>query len=440
MPNDPAIPGKFHITTFGCQMNFHDSERLTGALSAAGWEETEVPGDADAVIIITCCVRQSAEDRFWGFLGSLKPLKREKGTLFAVGGCVAQNEGEAVFKRAPHVDLVFGTHQYPHIVELLDAAASQATCILDMPGLELDSLPLSRREKFRAWVPIIYGCDNYCTYCVVPYTRGREISRPREELIREIGTLVGEGVLEVVLLGQNVNSYDRDGEGFSPLLSAVASTWPDIRIRFLTSHPRDFTPDIIQVMSDFPNICRYVHIPLQAGSDSILEAMGRGYNRAAYLEKIDAIREGLPGVAVSSDLMVGFPGEEEKDFLETLEAARYCRYDQAYTYFYNPRPGTVAMEGRWPEVPHDITMERFGRLAALVKELAHASNDADIGKSMEVLVEGESRKPSCSRLKGRSRTNKVVNFEGGLSLIGKTVEVSITGAGPWSLTGTLERT
>ncbi len=314
MSNNPAIPGKFHITTFGCQMNFHDSERLAGAFNAAGWEEVEAPGDADAVIIITCCVRQSAEDRFWGFLSSLKPLKREKGTLFAVGGCVAQNEGEAVFKRAPHVDLVFGTHQYPHIAELLDAAAGQAVCVLDMPGLELDGLPLSRHEKFRAWVPIIYGCDNYCTYCVVPYTRGRETSRPREELIREIGTLVDEGALEVVLLGQNVNSYDRDGEGFSPLLSAVASHWPDIRIRFLTSHPRDFTPDIIKVMSDHPNVCRYVHLPLQAGSDSILKAMGRGYDRAAYLEKIDAIREGLPGVAVSSDLMVGFPGERRGGF------------------------------------------------------------------------------------------------------------------------------
>lgn len=419
-------------------MNFHDGERLAGILDAAGWEKSASPENADAIIIITCCVRKSAEDRFWGFLNSMKPLKRRNGTLFAVGGCVAQNEGEAVFEKAPHVDLVFGTHQYTHIVELLDESAQHRMCALEMTGLELGGLPAARNERFRAWVPIINGCNNFCTYCVVPYTRGREVSRSRNELLREIDSLVEDGAMEIVLLGQNVNSYFSEGERFPSLLSRVASRWPATRIRFITSHPRDFNDEIIEVMADHPNICRYIHIPLQAGSDRILEAMGRGYDLSSYLGKIDSIRESLPGAAISSDLMVGFPGEEENDFDHTLEASMHCRYDQAYTYIYNPRPGTAATKSDWPEVPHGVKMERFNRLAALIKRLAHESNENDVGKVLEVLVEGESRKTSPSRLKGRTGTNKVVNFEGDQDLVGKTVDVAITGAGPWSLTGSLD--
>lgn len=438
MPRHADSTLKFNLTTFGCQMNFHDGERISGILAAAGWEEAPVPDEADAVIIVTCCVRQSAEDRFWGYLNSLKPLKKKRGTIFAVGGCVAQKQGSGVMERAPHVDLVFGTQQYPHIAGLLEAAARQPLCVLDMPGLELDGLPLSRREMFRAWVPVIYGCNNFCTYCVVPYTRGPEISRSRGEICREIGSLVEEGTLEVVLLGQNVSSYDSEGTGFSSLLSEVASLWPGVRIMFLTSHPRDFTPDIIEVMSEHKNICRYVHLPLQAGSDAILKAMGRGYDRSSYMATIDAVRDALPEAAISTDLMVGFPGESEDDFLATLDAARYCRYDQAYTFVYNTRPGTAAAEAGWPEVPHEAKMERFERLAALVKKMACRSNEADVGKVMDVLVEGESRKPSDSRLKGRSVTNKVVNFPGERRLIGTIAKVKITGAGTWSLAGEQE--
>lgn len=433
-------PGSFHITTFGCQMNFHDSERLSGILAAAGWREAADISEADAVILITCCVRQSAEDRFWGYLNSLKPLKRERGCLFAVGGCIAQNEGTNIFERAPHVDLVFGTHQYPHIAELLDAAASAPVCVLEMSGLDLAGLPLARSDEFRAWVPIIYGCDNFCSYCVVPYTRGRETSRPRDELLDEIAGLIDDGAREVVLLGQNVNSYGKgapDGIRFASLLGEVAGRWPRTRIRFLTSHPRDFSDDIIETMAGHANICRFVHLPLQAGSDRILRAMRRGYDRAEYLAKVEAIRERLPGVAVTSDLMVGFPGEEEEDFLKTLDAVRASRYDQAYTYIYNRRAGTTAADGPWPEVPHEVIMERFNRLAALVKELSLSSNQADVGKILEVLVEGEGRKSTPPGLRGRTATNKVVNFAGSRESIGTMVEVEITRAGPWSLNGKL---
>jgi tRNA-2-methylthio-N6-dimethylallyladenosine synthase len=438
MQPDTIQPRSFHITTYGCQMNFHDSERLSGILAAAGWREAADVREADAVILITCCVRQSAEDRFWGYLNSLKPLKRERGSLFAVGGCIAQNEGTNLFERAPHVDLVFGTHQYPHIADLLDAATVSPVCALEMSGLDLAGLPLARCEEFRAWVPIIYGCDNFCSYCVVPFTRGRETSRPREELLAEISGLIDDGAREVVLLGQNVNSYGKgapDGIRFATLLGEIAGRWPHTRIRFLTSHPRDFSSDIIEAMAEHANICRFVHLPLQAGSDRILQAMRRGYDRASYLAKVEEIRERLPGVAVTSDLMVGFPGEEEDDFLLTLDAVRSSRYDQAYTYIYNRRAGTAAADGPWPEVPHAIMMERFNHLAALVKELSFTSNQSDVGKVLEVLVEGEGRKSASPGLRGRTTTNKVVNFAGGKESIGTMVKVEITRAGPWSLGG-----
>lgn len=432
------MSGTFHITTFGCQMNFHDSERLGGVLKAAGWREATSQREADAVILMTCCVRQSAEDRFWGHLQSLRSIKRDSGPLFAVGGCVAQNEGLSLFERAPHVDLVFGTHQYPRIAELLEEASVAPLCALEMPGLDLEDVPLARTEAFRAMVPIIYGCDNYCSYCVVPFTRGRETSRPRAELLREISELVENGAREIILLGQNVNSYGRDLTGepqFASLLGEVAARWPGAWVRFLTSHPRDFSPDIIETMLEHVNICRYVHLPLQAGSDDILRSMRRGYTLEDYLGRVASIRGAMPDAAVSSDLMVGFPGETEDDFRRTLGAVEASHYDMAYTYIYNRRPGTRAAEDGLPEVPHEAKMERFGRLASLVRELAHASNLADVGKIMEVLVEGRSKKSDPPLLRSRTRTNKVVNFPGEPGLTGSFVTVEITGAGHWSLRG-----
>jgi tRNA-2-methylthio-N6-dimethylallyladenosine synthase len=429
----------FHLVTYGCQMNIHDGERVSGVLQAAGWSVAPDPGAADAVILMTCCVRGSAEDRFWGNLQSMRSLKRGGRPLIAVGGCVAQNEGVEVFTRAPHVDLVFGTQQYPRVVELLEEAASAPVCALEMPGLDLGGLPRAQAEGFRAWVPVIYGCNNFCSYCVVPFTRGREVSRPRSELLEEIGSLVEGGSREVILLGQNVNSYGRDLEGepgFASLLGEVAARWPDTWIRFLTSPPRDFTPDIVEAIQGHPNICRYIHLPIQAGSDEILLAMNRGYCRDEYLEKVASVRKALPDAAVSSDIIVGYPGETEEDFLQTLGAVRASAYDMAYTYVYNRREGTRAAESGVPEVPREVMMERFDRLAALVRELAYSSNQRDVGKELEVLVDGHSRKADPPRLRGRTRTNKVVNLPGEPELIGSVVRVRVAEAGHWSLQAT----
>ncbi len=426
----------FHLVTYGCQMNLHDGERVAGALLSSGWKEAADPGDADAAVLLTCCVRGSAENRFWGNLHSLKALKRRGRPLIAVGGCLAQREGAEVFRRAPHVDLVFGTRQYPRIAELLAEAAASPLCSLEMPALRLAGLPRAQAEGFRAWVPVIYGCNNFCSYCVVPFTRGREVSRPRAEILEEIDGLVEGGSREVVLLGQNVNSYGRDLCGaseFASLLDEVAARWPDAWIRFLTSHPRDFNEDIVEVMLERPNVCRHIHLPVQSGSDAVLAAMNRGYGREEYLKKVAIIREALPDAAVSSDIIVGYPGETEEDFLKTLEAVRSSAYDMAYTFLYNRRSGTRAAESGAAEVPREVMADRFRRLAGLVRDLAFASNRRDVGRQFEVLLDGHSRRADPSRLRGRNRAGKVVNLTGDPALIGSVVRVGICAAGPWSL-------
>jgi len=428
----------FHLITYGCQMNIHDSERIAGVLQQGGWREVRHPADADLVIFLTCCVRESAEERFWGRLNSLAPLKEKRGTLFAVGGCYAQLAGNEICLRAPWVDLVFGTTRYPELTELIARAGSNPACDIDWSELRLGGIPLARRESFRAWIPVITGCDNFCSYCVVPYVRGREASRPREEILEEVDAAVSEGAREVVLLGQNVDSYGRDrGEkgAFSCLLHEVAERWPQAWIRFLTSHPRDFGEELVRVIREHKNICRYIHLPLQAGSDRILRAMRRGYTLEEYLEKVELTRRVLPDAAISTDLMVGYPGEEEEDFEQTLQAVRACRFDSAYTFIYNPRPGTAAATLKEKEIPADVKRRRLVRLAELVQELSYGSNKAEVGKVVEVLVEGESPRSRKTpyNLRGRTRTNRVVNLRGKRELVGEVVKAHIARAGPWSL-------
>ncbi len=435
---ETGMKKNYAVVTLGCQMNVHDGERISGVLESAGWREASLK-DADAVIFLTCCVRGSAERRFYGRLSSLKPLKDRKGILIAVGGCLAQKEGLRLLERAPYVDLVFGTQQYPRIAELLARAAEGATCATGMDGLHLDNIPVKRKEDFRAWITITHGCDNFCSYCVVPFVRGREASRPAPEILAEASRQVEGGAREIVLLGQNVNSYRRREEGasrFVDLLRQVGSAFPGVWIRFITSHPRDFDESVIRAIADTPNVCEYVHLPLQSGSDRILAAMNRGYTRAAYLRKAESLRSSLKGVVLSTDIIVGFPGEREEDFLATLEMVESCRFDAAFTFIYNPRPGTAAAR-----LPDDVTPEekhaRMERLLHVTRRLTAESLRSRVGGEEVVLVEGESfRDPACWR--ARTRGNQVVHFpREEQDIAGKFARVAITACGSWCLHGRL---
>ncbi len=419
-------------------MNIHDSERMAGLLEREGWREAD-PEEADAIILVTCCVRESAERRLYGRLSALRPLKERNGALIAVGGCLAQKEGEALRRKAPHVDLVFGTHQYPHIAALLERAAQGAVCSTAMEGLTPRGLPARRREDFRAWVTITNGCDNFCSYCVVPYVRGKETSRPVEEVMREVGEHVAGGAREINLLGQNVDSYRRKEEGrsrFADLLRALGASFPEVWLRFTTSHPRDFDLEVMRAIAETPGVCEYVHLPLQAGSDRVLEAMRRGYGREEYLEKARALRREVEGVSLSTDIIVGFPGESEEDFRDTLEMVELCRFDTAYTFVFNPRPGTPAALLA-DDVPHEVKRERIARLTALTRRLTSRALLAEVGRELEALVHGPSRRdPACWA--ARTRRNFPLHFQRGEEdLTGRFVRVRVTGAGSWSLRGEL---
>ncbi len=419
-------------------MNIHDSERVAGLLEREGWVESE-PEAADAVILITCCVRDSAERKLYGKLSELRAVKDKTGALIAVGGCLAQKEGEGLRRRAPYVDLVFGTHQYPAIPLLLSQAAQGAVTSISMEGPALRDLPCKRREGFRSWVAITNGCDNLCSYCVVPRVRGEERSRPMHEIVEEVGRHVADGVREVNLLGQNVNSYRRKEEGksrFADLLRSLGSAYPRVWFRFTTSHPKDFDLEVMRAVADTPGVCEYVHLPLQAGSDRVLEAMNRGYGREEYLEKARSLREVVEGAALSTDIIVGFPGEREKDFQATLEMVELCRFEAAFTFIFNPRPGTPAalLED---DVPPEVKRERMQRLTGLTRLLTARALQAEVGKEREALVHGPShRDPGFWT--ARTRRNFPLHFQrGSQDLTGRFVRVRVTGAGSWSLRGVL---
>ncbi len=416
-------------------MNIHDSEQIAAALERAGWSRTEREDEADAIILLTCCVRQSAEQRLYGRLASLKSLKGGRPVTIAVGGCLAQKEGGRMLAEMPHVDLVFGTRQYPNIAMLLNQAANMQVSAIDFDGLEFGTTTTYRREPFRAWVTITHGCQNFCSYCIVPFVRGPEASRGVEDVLQEVGRHVDGGAREINLLGQNVNSYRLrdDGESkFPQLLRLLAERFPDTWVRFTTSHPRDFSGDIIRAIAESHNACEHVHLPLQAGSDRILAAMNRGYTVGEYVEKANNMRRAIQDVALTTDLIVGFPGETEKDFTRTLEVVEACLFDASFTFIFNPREGTAAASLE-DDVPSGVKQERLQRLMLLTRSLTTESLRRDVGREITVMVTGLSRKDP-GKWSARSRNNKIVHFKRwGDDLTGRLVKVVITGAGSWSL-------
>lgn len=423
---------KYHVISFGCQMNNFDSELMAGLLDEAGYEKVDKPARADVIVINTCCVRETAENKVWGLLGALKRLKRAKPEMvIAVTGCLPQQNGAAenIRRRFPHVDLVMGTHnrhELPRLIEEVRATREPLCVVWQQAGGIIEGLPVRRESKLSAWVPIMFGCDNFCTYCVVPYVRGRERSRRPEDVIREVETLVAQGYREVTLLGQNVNAYGRGLEpptDFADLLrrlDRIEGLW---RIRYTTSHPRDFTPRLIEVIADSEKVCEHFHLPVQAGSNRILRRMRRGYTREDYLRLVDSVRATIPHASITTDIMVGFPGETEEDFRDTLDLVRRVRFDQAFTFVYNPRKGTPA--ARMPDqVPAEVKSRRIQELIAVQKDISLAKNRAEEGKVHEVLVEGPSE-TDPARLAGRTRTNKTVVFAGLPVHIGALVPVRI---------------
>jgi tRNA-2-methylthio-N6-dimethylallyladenosine synthase len=443
----------FHIRTYGCQMNEHDSERLAGLLIADGLEPTEDIEHADLVVFNTCCIRENADNKFYGHLGQFKALRQSRPDMqIAVGGCLAQNDGEAIRARAGHVDVVFGTHNLTRAPALLRLAATGGPVveILDAPApAGASELPVAlsavRELPYTAWVTIQMGCDNSCAFCIVPQVRGPEVSRPLHEIVTEVAGLSARGVTEVTLLGQNVNSYGRDLTRrrplFASLLRAVGAVEGIRRVRFTSPHPKDLRPETIAAMAETPSVCEHLHLPLQSGSDRVLSAMRRGYSAQRYLQRLSAARAAITDLAVTTDIIVGFPGETDDDFERTLEVAAEAQYDSAYTFIFSPRPGTRAADMSASFVPDDVVAERFEKLRVVVERSALLRHQARIGRAEEVIVEGPStRDPHV--LTGRTRQNKLVHFappDRDVPAPGAYGEVLVTGAAPHHLRGELVR-
>jgi len=428
---------RFHVTTFGCQMNEHDSERIKGMLASLGYAEAPSRERADLILFNTCSIRESADSRFIAHLGEAKRLKREHpGVVVGVGGCWAQSVQEEVFERFPFVDVAFGPGQIHKLAEFLTSDSLTAQGYFEFEDFA-GHLPSHRERSYQAWVQISQGCNCRCSYCIVPSTRGREASRPLPELLAEVATLAGDGVREVTLLGQNVNSYGRDLRGeerhsFAELLRAIDAIDGIERIRYTSPHPKDMKEDVILAHAECEAICEHIHLPLQSGSSRILKAMRRTYDRRRYLDRVALIREHLPDVALTTDIIVGFPGETDVDFDETLAIVEEVGYDGAFTFVFSPRRGTEAagLEGM---VAQPVKKERMERLVEVVQRRARERAQRFVGRTVDVLVEGPSR-TDPSRLRGRSRHNKAVNFEG-TAQPGEIVAVEIAAASSQTLTG-----
>ncbi|MFY9603231.1 MAG: tRNA (N6-isopentenyl adenosine(37)-C2)-methylthiotransferase MiaB, partial [bacterium] len=419
---------KYHIRTYGCQMNERDSETLAGILADLGYTRTASVEEADLILFNTCCVRETAERKIYGRLNELRPLKKKRpDLLIGVGGCMAQKDKERVLTKAPHVDFVFGTHNIQELPELISKAAALSEPLVQVweeGQVPLVDLPAQREGKLKAYVTITYGCTNFCTYCIVPYVRGKERSRPPQDIIQEVTELAQEGYKEVTLLGQNVNTYGRDlgkGVSFAQLLREVNQVEGIQRIRYTTSHPRDFTAEIIAAVRDCDKVCEHFHLPIQAGSNRILQRMNRGYTREEYLQLVERIREEVPDCSITTDIIVGFPGEEEEDFAATLDIVRQVRFDNAFTFVFSPRSGTPAAKMK-EQVPEDVKKERLNRLMELQDRISRDINEELRGKELEVLVEGTSKKEE-KILTSRTRTNKLVLFPGEEDLMGELVTV-----------------
>ncbi len=435
---------KYNIITFGCQMNEHDSETIAGMLQEKGCVETMSRDDSDITIINTCSVRENADKRFFGTLGQLKKLKEKNPEYVAcVCGCMMQQQHiiDTIKSKYPWVDIIFGTHNIHRFPELLEKVYSEKKKIAETfedSDQIVEGLPAKRLYKHKSFVNIMYGCNNFCTYCIVPYTRGREKSRKPEDIVREITGLVADGVKEVTLLGQNVNSYRGAGESgsecdFADLIYMINDIEGLERIRFMTSHPKDLSDKLIQAFVDCEKLCNYIHLPVQAGSDSVLKRMNRKYTREKYLEVVERLRKAVPDIAISTDIIVGFPGETEEDFEETLSLVRSVKYDSAFTFLYSVRQGTPAAEYE-DQIPEEVKHQRFDRLVDAVNADSAEKNAAYKGRIERVLVEGVSKKNE-NTLTGRTEGFKLVDFEGGRELIGQMVNVEITEGKTFSLTG-----
>ncbi len=443
---DPSFRGKyqglkFYLKTYGCQMNEHDSENIVAMLEELGFVNVENYEDADLILLNTCSIRENAHNKAFGMLGRIKHLKEEKPNLIVgLCGCMAQEEKvvEEILTKFKWLNFVFGTHNLSKLPEILNRSLEEKRLEIEVYSREQDlveDVPVHRASSYKAYVNIIYGCDKFCTYCIVPYTRGRQHSRCKEDILKEINHLVKDGYQEVTLLGQNVNAYGKDlyeDYNLANLLEEVAKT--DIpRIRFVTSHPWDFTDEMIEVIAKYPNIMPSIHLPVQSGSSRILKLMGRRYTRESYLELYHKMKKRIPGCAISTDIIVAFPGETEEDFQDTLSLAKECEYDNAFTFIYSPREGTPAAK-----LKNDMTEEekenRLQRLNDIVNQSFLTNNLAYVGKIVPVLIEGVSSKKE-NHLYGYSDTNKLVNVIGNSSMIGKIVPVKITESKTWSLDG-----
>ncbi len=434
---------KYFIRTYGCQANVRDEETMRGLLELAGFTSVDHELNADLVILNTCAVRENAEDKVFGEVGVLKGIKQNKKDLvIAIGGCMVQQAHIVtdMIDKYKHVDLLFGTHNIHQLLDLLDEVYTNKTRVIDVPSMTTSSheaLPISRLHRYKAFVNIMYGCDKFCTYCIVPYTRGRERSRPKEDIINECQTLVSQGYQEITLLGQNVNAYGkdkRDGYDFASLLNDVASTGIP-RLRFTTSHPWDFTMEMLNVMAKHSNIMKAIHLPVQSGNNQILRGMGRRYTNESYRDLVKKMRIAMPDVTITTDIIVGFPNETSEQFLDTLSLVKDIGYDGCFTFIYSPRVGTPAARMK-DNVSSQTKHERFEQLITVVEEAAKLKADALVGKTLKVLVDGISKKKQ-QVLSGYSEGNKLVHFSGDETLIGKIVKVKIIASHLYSVLGEL---
>ena len=435
----------YHIITYGCQMNVHESEKIAGTLKKMGYEPVADSEDADIVVFNTCCIRENAENHAYGNIGALKKLKKsKKDLLIAVGGCMTQQPGKAeeLKKKFPFVDIVFGTHNLDELQKLVELKLKRKKAVVDVWEKEGE---ISEKDKpFRtsypnAWVNIMYGCNNFCTYCIVPYVRGRERSRRPEHIVAEVRSLLDEGYKEITLLGQNVNSYGNDADGafnFPDLLREICQDKRKFRLRFMTSNPKDFTEDLVAAIAENPQICRLVHLPVQAGSDRILQKMNRKYTFDEYLDKVKMLRKRIPDCQITTDIMVGFPTETEEDFQKTLDLVDAADFSTAFTFVYSRRSGTVAaeMEG---QIPEDVQKDRIMRLVSLVNSKTREKSKEYLGKIVEILCEDYDGKKGVYL--GRDEYGRMGYFPSSENVVGKFVNVKITEASGVSLTGEIVR-
>lgn len=443
---------KYYILTMGCSLNENDSEKLSGIVTKMGYTKTENIEEANLILFNTCCIRENAEERLFGKLGEAKKYKEKNNAIIAIGGCMMQEKHivEKLHKSYPYVDIIFGTHtlhKVPEDIYKILVDNGRLEDVLDIDGEVIEGLPIKRDDNIKALVTIMNGCNNFCTYCIVPYVRGRERSRHPKDILEEIEGLAKQGYKEIMLLGQNVNSYLRSEKwkekgldynginSFATLLRAINKIDGIERIRFISPHPKDFTEDVIEAIRDCEKICNFIHLPIQSGSSNILKTMNRKYTKESYLELVNKMREKIPGVKFSTDIIVGFPGETEEDFEDTLDVVRKVNFEQVFMFIYSRRVGTPAdkMEN---QIPEEIKHKRFEKLKDLVESQIDLNNKEYIGTTQKVLIEGYSKNDS-SKLTGRTESNKVVILDGKDELIGKMLEVKIISEHKWYLKGSL---